>query len=219
MTAPKLPVSTSPAPREFTALAGAWCGNLSAIPLGLIWKGYERLRREAPSTMDREDERQVTQHLVPRIQKSMTGFEPCYLMHKPNIEESQKGASAQPPEPDFGFILNRDERVIWPIEAKILKDAADVTAYVKEVNENFLTRRYNPFSNEVALVGYLLQGKSKDAFGAISGALDCTLSRHPKFPRKPQRLSRHKCKFVENKSPFPIPVGDEVTCHHLSLMM
>jgi hypothetical protein len=201
-------------PREFVALANEWCGELSYRVLDLIWRGYVRLRRDNPSTMNKADEREVTQHLVWRIRAAMSGFEPYECEHKPNIEESQHSPNAQPPEPDLGFIMHCDERVIWPVEAKILHQPSDVAAYVAEVQDNFVTGRYTALSDQGALLGYMLRGKPNAAFLHLENALACSLEPHPAFPRRPQRISQHRSIYVAGRSPANFPVGKAIACHH-----
>lgn len=202
------------APRDFVLLAGDWCQDYSTILLGYIWQAYDILTANLPAAIDPENlERSLTQVLEPRIHKVMTGYETFYVEHGPYERETKMPPPAQPPEYDIAFVLYHDERIMWPVEAKVLATDGTVAKYVKGVKEQFVTCRYAPFSSEGAMLGYLLSGDPDTAFGNIATKLRRQLAPHPSFARRAHRISHHKRKVLRGKS-YPA----EFTCHHLMML-
>jgi hypothetical protein len=74
----------------------------------------------------------------------------------------------QPPEYDLAYVLRADERIMWPLEAKVLETDGDVGEYIKDLKNEFLTCRYAPFSSEGAMLAYLLSGKPEIVFGNLA---------------------------------------------------
>ncbi|MHC5833845.1 MAG: hypothetical protein ACYT04_000000102060, partial [Nostoc sp.] len=84
--------------------------------------------------------------------------EPFDVQHEVYEFESRQSAKAQPPQYDIAFILRANDTIIWPLEAKVLISDGAVAEYIKEINGNFLTCRYAPFSSEGGMLGYLFFG-------------------------------------------------------------
>ena len=206
-----------PAPPDFVNLAAEWCENQSALLLGYVWQAYDSLygalQSAMPPAVDRGDlERSLTQLLEPRIHQVMTGDEPFYIQHGPYERETKMPAPAQPPQYDLAFVLYVDERIMWPLEAKVLRNAKGVKAYVADVNEQFLSCRYAPFSSGAAMLGYLLSGDPHIAFSSIAARVPCTLKPHDFFKKRPHCVSRH----IRTSPPGKSYVR-RFTCHHLLL--
>ena len=198
--------------QDFISLANSWCQNQSAILIDFIWKAYDQMGKDNPHINTKDLERSITQLIEPRIRNVMTGDEPFYIQHGPYERETMKQPPAQPPQYDLAFILNVDERIMWPIEAKVIETPNNVYQYVNDIRNEFLQCRYSPFSSEGAMLGYLLSGSPTDAFGNISKAVHCVLVDHPSFPSRPQKLSHHR-RIIPDKKPYPI----NFCCHHLML--
>ncbi len=180
--------------------------------LGLIWRGYDQMQSDKPIVDGRGLERSITQLLEPRIGRAMTGYEPFYVQHGPFEHETMQPPPAQPPQYDIAFILREEERIMWPMEAKVLETAGAVSEYIKDIHAQYLTCRYAPFSGEGAMLGYLLSGTTSDAFQNIAKKTPCEMKDHPAFPSRPQKLSRHTRNIPSGKS-YP----SEFCCHHLIL--
>lgn len=187
--------------------------------LGYVWQGYDSLRDEVLNQIDMaqaEDdlERSVTQALEPRIKRSMSGAEPFFVQHGRYEHVTRKPAPAQPPQYDLAFVPYGNENLCWPLEAKLLKNDTDVTAYVKDIRDEFLTCRYAPLTAEGAMVGYLVAGSTDNAFAAIAKTVPCTLTIYRKFPKRPHRTSNHS-RAVPNGESF----SKSCKCHHLLMML
>lgn len=204
--------SRSAVDQNFIALAQAWMQNPADKLLGLIWSGYDRMRADDPVIDARDLERSITQLLEPRIRASMSGYEPFYVQHAPFERETMMPPPAQPPEYDLAFVLRADERLMWPIEAKVLETPKAISAYVEDINKQFLTCRYAPFSSSGAMLGYLLEGNSAQAFAAIAEKLSCLLEPVSEHPVKNNRVSKHVRSVPPGKT-YPVSFA----CYHLIL--
>ena len=142
----------------------------------------------------------------------MTGDEPFYVQHSPFERETMRAPPAQPPEYDLAFVLRADERIMWPLEAKVLEKPGNVNAYVRDVTDEYLTCRYAPFSDSGAMLGYLLTGNSHDALNAIASRLGVTLQEVTSLPAATIRWSKHS-RTVPTGKPYP----PEFRCYHLIL--
>ena len=185
----------------FVESALSWMQNPAHQFLGFIWLAYENMRASPPNVDTKDLERSITQLLEPRVRENMTGDEPFYIQHGPYERETMKAQPAQPPQYDMAYVFRTDERIMWPIEAKVL-----------DVQKEFLTCRYAPFSSSGAMLGYLLTGNPNDVFGAIAQKLDCTLEPVSEYPDNPNRLSQHKREVPVGKQ-YPL----DFDCYHMIL--
>lgn len=197
---------------NFVVLARAWMRNPTETLIGFIWSAYARMQTEMPQIDTRDLERSITQLLEPRVCSSMTGYEPFYVQHGPFERETMMPPPAQPPEYDLAFILRADERIMWPIEAKVLETPKAVASYVRDINEQFLTCRYAPFSDSGAMLGYLLNGEAAEAFDAIAQKLSCALHPVPEHSARNNRVSEHTRSVPAGKN-YPA----SFSCYHMIL--
>lgn len=197
---------------DFILLAGAWCRDQSTILLEFVWQAYDQMRSDNPIVNEKDLERSITQLLEPRVHHALSGFEPFYVQHESYEHETMKGPPARPPQYDLAFVLNADEKIKWPLEAKVLETAGTVSEYVSDIRDEYLTCRYAPFSSEGAMLGYLLSGTVSDAFHNIAQKVPCKLVDHPSFISRPQKLSNHVRSVPPGKE-YP----STFRCHHLIL--
>lgn len=202
---------------EYVNLAKEWPLNLTKIALELIWQGYEILEEDILSQIDvkqanKQIEKSISSFLERRIHRIMTGDESFYVQHEVPETETSYSDQAQPPTYDIAFILIANERIILPLEAKVLHSDGKVAEYIKEINENFLTCRYAPFSSEGGMLGYLLKGSPDKAFKNIEKKTPCILSDNPDFSNRHHKISDHQRSVPESK-PYPL----NFRCHHLIL--
>jgi hypothetical protein len=204
---------------EFTAVARQWNKRAIEIMFGFVWRGYDLLwvevLRDTDWTQVADDlERDLTEQLEPRIRRGMTGFEPFDVQHARSEREKRLPAPAQPPQYDIAFYLREQPRVSLPLEAKVLHTDQDLAPYLMDLNGEFLTCRYAPFSAEGAMLGYLLKGSPASFFAKIERTVPCKLHQHKGFPDRPHRFSDHK-RTVESGKPYPVAFR----CHHLILRL
>jgi len=204
---------------EFVELANRWSEDAITDLVGIVWKGYDLLVEEVISEIDcrqaeEQLERSITQLLERRIRRTMTGYEPFDVQHEVFELESAYSAQAQPPQYDIAFILRSNERIIWPLEAKVLSSDGAVAPYVQDIQNQFLTCRYAPFSSEGGMLGYLFSGTSAKVFSNIEAKVPCTLSHHPQFSARNHKISAHQRTVPAGKQ-YPA----SFRCHHLILQI
>jgi len=200
------------ADQSFPALASLWAKDPGPQMLGFVWKAYDEMRLKPPQVDDRDLERSITQLLEPRIRDAMTGDEPFYIQHGAFERETMASPPAQPPQYDLAFVLRADERIMWPLEAKVLETPGTLAEYEHEIREQFLMCRYAPLTTSGAMLGYLLTGSAADALVKISTKLNTVLEQVTDFPERPHRASKHKRNVPAGKS-YPI----DFRCHHMIL--
>ena len=103
---------------------------------------------------------------------------------------------------------------MWPLEAKLLRSDGTIAAYVRDVQNEFLTGRYAPYTHSGAMLGYLLRGSPEKAFDNIEQAMACQLQRHPTFDIRHHRISDH----FRNLTQADFASGP-FQCHHLIMEM
>jgi hypothetical protein len=194
-----------------------WPSDLTIVALKLVWSGYDLLQKDILdnidcSQADKQIEKSISSLLQLRINRSMTGDEPFDVQHEVPEFETTYSDQAQPPSYDIAFILRANERIILPLEAKVLPTENNISDYIKEIKSNFLTCRYAPFSSEAGMLGYLLKGDPNKAFENISQKICCILSEHPDFLERPHKISDHQRTIPPDKN-YP----HEFRCHHLIL--
>lgn len=206
-----------PATPEFTALARQWNERAIDVLFGYVWSGYDLLLTEVLHGRDwthvgDDVERDITEHLELMIRRNMTGYQPFDVQHGRHERETRAPAPAQPPQYDIAFFLRAFPRVSLPLEAKVLHTDQEVAAYVRDLQEEFLTCRYAPFSAEGAMVAYLMKGAAESVFKKVARVVPCRLHTHGGFPGRPHRYSDHK-RTVEQGKSYP----KRFRCHHLVL--
>lgn len=201
---------------EFTQVVSYLAGKAVDRMLEVVWQGYTDfaesfLTQIDISLADEELERSITQALEPRIRNRLTGDESYDVQHGCYEFETRAPAPAQPPEYDIAFFLKSNNRIMWPLEAKILRTPANVAPYVKDINDEYLTGRYAPFSRSAAMLGYLLSGEGADAPSSIAARLGCELRPHLSFfPTHIHFISDHQRTLTKKSW-----VSGEFQCHHL----
>lgn len=210
-----IPEQRWPETPDFVELARTWQIDASTKLLDFIWQGLALYKTEVTDQIDitqaaEEIERTITQSVELKIRRAMSGFEPFSIQHGSYEYETRREAPAQPPEYDLAYVWHANERIMWPIEAKVLKTERNVAPYANEITENYLTCRYAPFSSEGVMLGYLFSGNPNSVFSNISNRLNCELHIHSSFTSKDQRYSSHIRDVPEGKA-YP----KNFCCHHL----
>lgn len=193
-------------------------GSLSLM-LEALWQGYDRLASEVLAHISFEEpgdeaERTITSLLHQRVQESLSGEAPFLCRHAQRENESRLAAPAQAPEYDIAFVLRDNERIAWPVEAKVLKTDRTISAYVAEVRDQFLTCRYAPFSRSGAMVGYLFAGDPIIFLQNVAAALDVEMKLYEPASDRPHRYTNH-----EREVPAGRPYPTSFECHHLVMQM
>ena len=181
-----------------------------------VWAAYDDLAAAILSTVnwsaaEDEIERSLTAYHGLKIQERQTGDEPFILLPEMPEFETREPAPARSKAYDFGFVMRGgDYSMIWPVEAKVLKNDRKLTGYLRDLDYKFLQCRAAPFSHEGALIGYLLSGNPKVVFDGIAAHIGQLLFSHPAFSARNHRTSSHKRDVPKGKS-YP----RDFLCHHL----
>jgi len=200
-----------PIPEDFVSLAKKWCADAIDIMLGVVWQGFDALSNEF-FDISRDDENiedEITYTVFCKIQ-DVSGFSPFQIiLHPP--EREQRSIKGSMPESDLGFRLRGGNiRSHFSIEAKVIRTDGDISKYVNEIKNNFMTRRYSAFSTEAAMLGYLLSGSPFNTFNAIAKSLECTLDTYDVFNSRNHRISDHI-----RQIPQGIKLSNKFRCHHM----
>ncbi|MBS1060560.1 hypothetical protein [Gluconobacter sp. Dm-44] len=196
----------------FVVQVATWLNRPDEKLLNLVWAAYDQLIHDQPSIDGRDLERSISQLLEPRVRDAMSGFEPFYVQHGTFERETMAKPPAQPPEYDLAFVWRADERVIWPLEAKVLETPGRLADYDHDLRFEFLTCRYAPFTASGAMVGYLLSGTAEEALQRIAVKIGTALEKISDKDIRPQRISQHARQVPKDK-PYPA----DFTCYHLVL--
>ncbi len=204
---------------EFSTVAARWNRRFSTIMLTFVWTGYEQFCTDVlcqidVALADEQLERSITQLLTPKVRDSMTGYEPFDIEQGVYEYETRVSAYAQPPLYDLAFVLKANPRIMWPLEAKVLRTDGDVGRYVNEMKSNFLTCRYAPFSVEGAMLGYLLAGDPANVLSNIEKDLPCYLDDYPDFHPHYHKTSDHN-RSVPARKLYP----SNFRCHHMIMSL
>jgi hypothetical protein len=208
-----------PTTAEFGEIARSWPHDATIRLLELVWAGCDALHQDIVSRVSVNEagedlERSLTMLLEPRIRRSMTGDEPFDVQHGTYEHETRLPAPAQPPQYDLAFVLSANPRVVWPIEAKVLRTDQDIAPYVTELRQNYLSCRYAPFSASAAMLGYLVVGSPHTAFQGIAKSANVKLRQVSAFSGRPHRLSKH-----QRMVPRGRPYVRKFECHHLIFVL
>lgn len=205
---------------EFTRVAAAYASEAIDRMLDVAWRGYELFTNDFLSHIniqqaDAELERSITQSLEPCIRDCLSGDEPYDVQHGPYEYATRSPAPAQSPQYDIAFYLKTNQRVMWPLEAKVIRCPAMVALYVAEINNNYISGRYAPFSSSAAMIGYLLSGEPSEVRTNIEQRLGAKLHPHPKFyHERNHHISNHTRHLTD-----PSRASGAFQCHHLIMAM
>ena len=203
---------------EFTEITKGWSSDLITQALKFVWLGHDLLQDEVLDRVNCEQankqiEKTLSSLLEKRIHRVMSGDEPFDVQHEVPECETSYSDQAQPPSYDIAFILRYNETIIFPLEAKVLHTEKKLSPYIKEIQSNFLTCRYAPFSSEGGMLGYLLKGDCTKVFSNIEKAISCPLTHHPDFQEREHKTSDHQRIVPPDKPYYPV----KFRCHHLLL--
>ena len=208
-----------PKTTEFTEVVERWRPDAAAVLMGYVWAAYDALRdgvlARVDTTQATDDvERDVTELLHWHLEAATDSFAPVRVRHAVCERESRRPAPAQPPTYDMAFALIANPRVMWPLEAKVLRTPGQVADYVNTFRDRFMTCLYAPYSAQGSMLAYLFSGSEEDAFAAIAAAIPCKMRPAPHASGRPHRLSSHR-RTVPHGKAYP----EAFVCHHLVMRM
>ena len=205
-------------------LVDIWSDDLLAKLMGYVWQAYDELYRTTWSKVSWTEEysdveRSLSEDLERTLREQMRrdSFLSITVQHAPSEREarSKTKANAQPPQYDIAFQWH-DPRIMWPLEAKVLKSdkntQANLKDYIQTLQDRYLTCYYAPFSNGGAMIGYLKTGDAEEVIQHIANRLSTPLAPHPTFTNRCHKTSDHQ-RVVPPGKDYPV----HFRCHHLIL--
>lgn len=212
-------------PPGVDALVRIWTDEMTHRLLHHVWEAYDRFYSDLLSDIDwTEDyeqlERNISWEFVLAINNTMDKFLPCTVQHSPPEFETRSSRAAKPPEYDIAFVWKSDPRLMWPLEAKIVKTDNDIDDnlrdYIQTLRERFLMCKYAPFSNGGAMLCYFKAGDITTLLGNIERRLECALPQYSGFPDRPHRISEHvRTVPPEKAGTYPA----HFRCHHIIMLL
>ncbi|MBN1360417.1 MAG: hypothetical protein JW993_07490 [Sedimentisphaerales bacterium] len=203
----------------FKELALKWAEAVSEQVLDWVWRAFDALRIGPMAQVDltrsaEQLERDLANLHFIEIQslwrRETDGFSALSPGHEIPEFESRHSAQAKPPAHDLGFVHLENPRVIWPIEAKVVRKPCALSAYLTDVREKFVAGIAAPFVDQGAMIGYLLAGTAREVFASLESELSQTLKHPSAFAARDHRTSFHG----RDKSPFGRALPD-LLLHHL----
>lgn len=128
---------------------------------------------------------------IQRLFAAETDGYPSIIPHHEYPEnESRPGGSGKPPASDISFVWFENQRVSWPIEAKVVPTPGTLAEYLGDT-QKFVDGIAAPLVGEGAQVAYLLTGKTDKFFRNLSTRLPSPLQEFPEFSDRAHRVSSH----------------------------
>ena len=164
--------------------------------LDAVWNGYDEMSAELLAEIDlrladAQLEVELTKHLSRGVRRHWSSFVALEFEHSWTESATRVSASGTPPIYDMAFLLRANPRSAWPLEAKVLRRTGDISEYVRDLRNEFLTCRYAPFSSGGAMVGYLIEGNPLDCLEAIERRLRTPFEPFELRSPRPHRRSTH----------------------------
>lgn len=214
MSRPSLSEIRWPMDDESRRQARDWATDVATQVLDWTWRAFDALNASILGHVDMSQsldqlERDLTSKHFVEIQRIFAfeteGFSSIIPHHEFPENESAPGGSGRPPASDISFVWYENQRVSWPIEAKVLKTTGTLAAYLGDTAK-FENGTAGPFVGEGAQIAYLLTGTTDDFFLNLSVKLNLPFSQVSQFASRPHRITRHSR-----------IAAAELTLHHLAM--
>lgn len=188
-----------PTDDESRQQAEAWAAGVSIQVLGWTWRAFDAMRANVLSRVDMRQpleqlERDLTSKHFIEIQRiygaETDGLSSIIPHHEFPENESASGGSAKPPASDISFIWYDNQRVSWPIEAKVVPTPGTLAEYLTDTKK-FTEGIAAPFVGEGAQIAYLFTGKIDEFFKNLGTRLPSPLQSMTEFSGRAHRVSSH----------------------------
>ena len=206
-----------PETSEFVATATSVMADVVETMLDALWTGYDAVRAEMAGRLEPGDfgddaERTLTSMLHSKAASALGDFQPFDCRHEYPEPETRLDPPAQSPTYDIAFVLRENQRIAWPVEAKVVATDRTVATYVREIREQYLTCRYAPFSRSGAMLAYVERGSPEVFHNNVEAALEMPLHRYEPFAERHHRVSDHGRQVPADRI---LPTNFQ--CHHLAM--
>jgi hypothetical protein len=188
-----------PIDNESLTQASRWAEAITTQVLDWTWRAFDQLRSVHLSHVNllaplEQLERDLTSKHFIEIQRLSSeetgGFCSVVPHHEFPEMHTRPNAPGKPPSYDLAFVCYENQRIAWPIEAKVLKTANTLAPYLDDVRK-FTDGTAAPLVGEGGLIAYLLAGAAADLFEALSVELAQPLQPLLAFLERPHLTSHH----------------------------
>ena len=204
-----------PTEADFLDLAKEWWSDVPREISNWVWSAWDRLveRIAAVELPEKPDdlERDLTENLADDLADVIGTMAPVLVRQEP-CERRRRARRGRPRQYDIAIAIRHARRVMWPLEAKVLRTDRDTKDYVYTVQNRYLTGLYAPFCSHGMMLGYLVAGEPNRALDRVAADVPCILENFPGFEERWHKISKH----VRAMPPGSV-IGSEFTCHHLIL--
>lgn len=199
MRRPTLSELVWPNDEESRRQAARWAASATVRVLDWTWRGFDALRRNVLQSLDMSQhldqlERDLTSKHFVEIQRIFAeeteGLSSIIPHHEFPESESRPGGSGRPPASDISFVWYDNQRVSWPLEAKVLPTPGTLAEYLGDT-EKFTDGIAAPLVGEGAQLAYLLSGTTDDFFRNLRPRLASPLRTLRGFSGRAHRVSFH----------------------------
>jgi len=179
--------------------AASWAAGVTQQVMDWTWRAFDALYSNVISDVDMTQpldqlERDLTsKHFIEinRLFAAETdGFSSIVPHHEFPENESAPGGSGRPPASDISFVWYENQRVSWPIEAKVIRTAGTLADYLNDTVK-FESGIAAPLVGEGAQIAYLLTGTTDGFFDNLSARIPSLLRSLREFPNRAHRVSSH----------------------------
>jgi hypothetical protein len=178
-----------------------WAADVASQVLDLTWRAFDKLQADHLVKVDftQQDFEQLERDLTSKhfyqialLWAAETGGDAAFVPdHECPENESRSSAPATPPAYDLAFVSVANQRVIWPLEAKVVPSPGKLAGYLKDVNDKFIGGVAAPLVGEGGMIAYLLTRETEVVFENLATKLAQVLAPDPRFSGRPHRVSRH----------------------------
>jgi hypothetical protein len=189
---------------ESLVQAQRWAGEVAIHVLDWTWRAFDQLAAEHLSQVDLQRpleqlERDLTSKHFIQINriwaKETEGFSSLTPHHEFPENETRPPAPGKPPAYDLAFVWCENQRVAWPLEAKVVQAPGALANYMGDV-QKFLSATAAPLVGEGGQIAYLLRGTATEFFGELASRLNQRVEEVAPFQNRPHRASHHRRVFA-----------------------
>lgn len=188
-----------PLDAESLEQAREWAHEMTEQVLDWTWRAFDQLYERQLAQFDFQQpleqiERDLTsKHFICILdvwRRETEGYCALIPVHEFPELASRPMGSGKPPAYDLAFVWQENQRVVWPIEAKVIKTSSALREYLQDVDK-FCSGKAAPFVEHGGLIAYLLAGSPSDFFMRLETKIGVPLTSPSSRGRRPYRISFH----------------------------
>lgn len=161
------------------AEARQWAGDVAVQVLDLIWRSFDRLKENHLAEVDLAQPLEQLERNLAALHfielntlwaQETGGYSSIVPIPEWPELESRPAAPGKPPAYDFAFVFTDNQRVSWPIEAKVVPTPNTLAAYMSDITK-FVSGVAAPLTGEGGVIAYLLDGEELEFLVALESKL------------------------------------------------